>query len=104
MEMKRAELEIKKLDIELNHIKARTDADIELKKAQFELREKRRTSARKAARYRWDRERGVVDNPDSPSCRLCANPAVRDPTVAEIRAHDIHSQASAAVSRQELPN
>lgn len=98
LEAKRDELEVRKLEIELGAVKQRTEAQIELEKARAELRERRREIGRRAAKKRWERERGGMVDADAPTCPLCANPAYPRPTVEMIRAHDLHSQVSAAVS------
>jgi hypothetical protein len=98
LQAKRDEIELRKLEIEMNHLEARTKADIELQKARQELREKRRAIGRASARKRWDREKGINQQGDSPDCPLCVNPFYRGSafTVALIRAHDAHIAAREA--------
>jgi hypothetical protein len=91
---------LRKLEIEMNHLEARTKADIELQKARQELREKRREIGRRSARKRWDREKGINQQGDAPDCPLCVNPFYRGPalTVQLIREHDGH-----VASREATP-
>lgn len=96
LESKRDELEIRKLEIELAHIEARTKAQIEVDKAKAELREKRRAISRRAALKRW----GKLPEEQGASCPLCINPMFSKPTVEMIRAHQLHegvAQASESI-------
>jgi hypothetical protein len=108
LQAKRDEIELRKLEIEMNHLEARTKADIELQKARQELREKRRAIGRASARKRWDREKGINPQGDAGDCPLCVNPFYRGPglTIALIRAHDAHiaSREAAPAAPGEVLN
>jgi hypothetical protein len=92
LQAKRDEIELRKLEIEMNHLEARTKADIDLQKAREELREKRREIGRRSARKRWDRAKGINQQGEASDCLLCVNPFYKGPglTIALIRAHDTH--------------
>jgi len=90
LDEKREELELRKLELEMVHLEARTKSQIELEKARQELREKKREAGRIGIA-----KRRAMARPNAQGCPLCADPNRRDVTIPMIEAHRQHEAAMA---------